>query len=233
MSTPNAAIQWVKNGRIDIAVHQLRDDSGPALLVLHGLGESTQSRLDLVPSEWAGPVWGVDFTGHGQSGIPSGGGYTCEVLVADADRAVAEIGPCTVVGRGLGAYVGLLLAGARPQSILGVVLDDGPGLAGGGSDVLTPGGAVPADLLDDAAATRKTPDPFALFELSRDVRPSDYAVNFARYALESSPLEQPVAVAARVRPPWLVAVVDQPGVYEADAATALQRMHRERIALEG
>ena len=53
--------------------------------------------------------------------------------MADADAALAHLGPATVYGRGLGAYVALLIAGARPDLVRGAVLDDGPGLVGGGS----------------------------------------------------------------------------------------------------
>ncbi len=56
-------------------------------------------------------------TGHGASTVPVGGGYFCELLMADVDAALAHLGPATVYGRGLGAYVALLIAG----SIVGLV----------------------------------------------------------------------------------------------------------------
>ena len=59
---------------------------------------------------------------------------------------------------------------------------------------------------------RTRPIPYALFELSRDLRPPDYATLFVRMAVESSGLDEPIAVAAVVRPPWLAAVVDELGV---------------------
>ncbi len=43
-----------------------------------------------------------------------------------------------------------------------------------------------------------TPDPYALVELGRDLRPPDYAALFVRLALAGSDLEEPIAVAARV-----------------------------------
>ena len=36
---------------------------------------------------WPGPVYGLDFTGHGASTVPVGGGYSAEMLLADADTA--------------------------------------------------------------------------------------------------------------------------------------------------
>jgi pimeloyl-ACP methyl ester carboxylesterase len=77
-------------------------------------------------------VFGLDFTGHGRSTAPVGGGYTSEILVGDVDAALEALGQVTILGRGLGAYVGLLIAAARPAQVVGVVLSDGPGLVGGG-----------------------------------------------------------------------------------------------------
>ena len=44
---------------------------------------------------WPGAVWGLDFTGHGASTVPVGGGYSAELLMGDADAALAELGPAT------------------------------------------------------------------------------------------------------------------------------------------
>ena len=117
----------------NLALHELRGGDGRPLLLLHGLGERTPASG---PATWPtgpGPVWGLDFTGHGDSTCPSGGGYTCEVLMGDADAALADLGPATIFGRGLGAYVGLLIAGARPSMVRGADPLRRPGLAGGGT----------------------------------------------------------------------------------------------------
>jgi pimeloyl-ACP methyl ester carboxylesterase len=162
-------------------------------------------------------VYGLDFVGHGCSTIPSGGGYTAEVLMADVDAALRELGPCTVLGRGLGAYIALLGAGARPEMVRGAILADGPGLIGGGIRPASPM-VVPLD-----PALPAPPDPLALAELSRDVRPPDYAAEFVRMALDGSGLDQPIAVAAIVRPEWLAGVVGEFGVVELPLAAALRR----------
>lgn len=52
--------------------------------------------------------------------------------------------------------------------------------------------------------------PYALLELSNDLRPPDYATTFARRAATLSGLD--MAVAAVVRPSWLAAVAQEPGV---------------------
>ena len=96
------------------------------------LADRTPAEVPEDAAAWPGPVHGLDFTGHGGSTVPAGGGYTAEILMADADAALAHLGPCTVLGRGLGAYIALMIAGARPDLVRGAVLDDGAGLAGGG-----------------------------------------------------------------------------------------------------
>ncbi len=72
-----------------------------------------------------------------------------------------------------------------------------------------------------ADAPEGAPDLFALAELARDVRPPDYAANFARQTMSLSPLEVPITVCAIARPDWMVAVLDQLGVQEATLADAM------------
>jgi pimeloyl-ACP methyl ester carboxylesterase len=217
----------IRHGRIDLALHRLRDATpdvaGTAthpLLLLHGLGERTPDRAPQWLERWPGEIWGFDFTGHGASTVPVGGGYTAEILAADADMVLEHLGAATVLGRGLGAWVALLLAGARPALVRGVILDDGPGLIGGG---IQPGSPFVSDV-PDSAVTGAAPDPFALIELARDVRPPDYAAVFVRFILEGSELAEPIVVSAVSRPEWLAAVAAEPGVVEMPAGEALSRM---------
>ena len=205
--------RMIRNARIDLALHELRPASGDGhpLLLLHGLGE--QSRPD-VPEEldgWPGGVWALDFSGHGRSSVPAGGGYTCELLMSDADAALAILGPLTIYGRGLGGYVGLLVLGARASEVRGLIIDDGPGLRGGGSE---PGSQSIEGVGVGAAFANPTPDPFALLELASDIRPPDYAARFVRLAVEGSSLETVVAVVAIDRPSWLAGLLGEYGVVE-------------------
>ncbi|MFM7045335.1 MAG: alpha/beta fold hydrolase [Ilumatobacteraceae bacterium] len=200
--------------RVRLALHTLRAGEGRPLLLLHGLGEESPAIVPEACGEWAGPVHALDFTGHGASTVPVGGGYSAEILMADADAALARLGACTVVGRGIGAYVALLIAGARPSLVRGAVLCDGPGLWGGASGPTSASFPV-------LHQPRRTPDPYALLELSRDLRPRDYAALFARLAIEHSGLDEPISVAATVRPPWLESVVSEVGVVERPLASAL------------
>jgi hypothetical protein len=207
----------LRHNKVELALHPLRSGDGRALLVLHGLGEASPAEAPPQFDTWPGPVWALDFTGHGASSVPRGGGYTAEVLMGDADVALSHLGEATVYGRGLGAYVALLLAGARPTLVKGAVLDDGPGLAGGGPAPVSP---VLLRLGDDLPVP---PDPFALAELSHDVRPPDYAATFVRQAVHFGELDPCIAVAARVRPTWLAEVVGEYGVVEEPVAAALAR----------
>lgn len=229
MSTPasaaaGSATTMLTHVKVQLALHELRAGSGRPLLLLHGLGEHTPPAAPAFAESWPGPVFGLDLTGHGGSSRAPGGGYTAEIVMADADAALAHLGPATVVGRGLGAYVALLIAGARPELVVGAVLCDGPGLNGGGPAPHSPSVIAPTpDAVTRALADPTLPDPFAMVELARDVRPDDYATTYARQALQFSGLDAPIAIAAVVRPPWLAAVAAEPGVVAEPLGEALAR----------
>lgn len=199
------SITHLQHNRVSLALHRVRDGEGRPLLLLHGLGEDARnmSRLDV---NWNGPVWALDFTGHGESTVPRGGGYSAEILMADVDIVLRHLGEATILGRGLGGYVAFLIAGARPQLVKGAVIIDGPGLAGGAIQVTS------SSEISIAARTGQAPDPWALIELSRDARPPNYAVTFVRLATTGSSLEEPIAVACKVNPPWVEAISAEPGV---------------------
>ena len=123
----------LRHGKVELALHHLRDTGdGPTattrpLLILHGLGEASPTSVPTWADTWPGPVAALDFTGHGASTIPRGGGYTAELLLGDADAALAALTgddssrSITVLGRGLGAYIALQLAGARAAQVHGAV----------------------------------------------------------------------------------------------------------------
>ena len=243
---------WLRHVHNDLALHRLREgaEGTRPLLLLHGLGERTPETVPPAAAAWPGPVWGLDFTGHGASSRPKSGGYTAEVLLGDVDHALqvlAADGPVTILGRGLGAYVGLLAAGARAELVAGAILTDGPGLAGGGPSQHSPSiihvpklgvetvlesdpvagrpllAQEPGSVGPDRAEERGAPDPYALAELAVDVRPADYATTYARLAVEYSPANQPIALATVARHPWIDAVAELPGVVRERVGDALAR----------
>ena len=193
-----SAARRLTHGRVELALWCLREGSSShrPLLLLHELGGRAPERAPAEVAGWPGPVWALDFTGHGASTVPAGGGYTAEILMADADAALAALGEVTLAGWGLGAYVGLLIAGARGSLVKGSVLADGSGLEGGGPL----GGTM---LMRPAFEPGGVPDPFAVHELENDARPPGYARLFARQAVHLSGVADPIAVAAQARPPWL------------------------------
>lgn len=228
MNSNAASVSTVmlRHNRIDLALHLLRpepldaDDPGRPLLLLHGLGDRSPDAVPSWVADWPGSVAALDFTGHGESTCPASGGYSPETLMADVDHALAHLTDhddersITVLGRGLGAYVALQIAGARASQVHGVILVDGPGLAGGPTG---PSSQAVFSLQTDGS----TPDPYALVELGRDLRPGDYAVSFVNLANAGAPVANPITVASSFHPKWLAAVADQPGVVEAGIADAL------------
>lgn len=209
--------QTLIHAKIRLALHPLEDRPGPRLLLLHGLGQRSPKQTPNEIRDWPGSVFALDFTGHGASTIPRGGGYTAELLMGDADAALEKIGPATLLGRGLGGYVAAMLAGARAQLVRGAIVCDGPGLAGGGTEPGKSTGPIVAD------STDRAPDPFALLELATDLRPPDYASTFARQALAGSTATPPVTVCALERPEWLTAWLGSPAATPGTLADALRR----------
>ncbi len=174
----------IRAGRHELVLHTLQEKSGDALLLLHALwGSNRDWSTDASP--WPGPVFALDFSGHGESQWVKGGGYYPELFAADADAALSEIGACHLLGAGIGAYVALLLAGARPDDVRGAVLTAGRGLAGQGpvpdfDDMVRRSDGA----LEAFAAPRDAPtatDPMVAM-VETDVRPLDYACAFGRRA---------------------------------------------------
>jgi pimeloyl-ACP methyl ester carboxylesterase len=181
VSEPQALLR----GRVRLALHPLRAGSAPRLLRLHALYASA-SRLAASPVDWPGATFALDFCGHGASGWVVGGAYTPELLAGDADAALARVGPACLAGEGIGAYVALLLAGARPELVPAALLLPGPGLEGGGP---LPDFSGRPELVWAAQASRPRQRGGAMGEadplvcaLESDARPVDYAEVFAARA---------------------------------------------------
>ncbi len=234
----------ITHGRITLELHELAKRSGPTLLLLHALGGSSEDWGE-TPATWAGSVFALDFCGHGRSDWLAGGAYYPELLLGDADAALAAVGDAAVAGAGLGAYLALLLAGARPELVHGALLLPGCGLAGGGpqpdfdrevSPLLISGeqGSAPRTSSasrtwppvdsrpsNDAPSTSPSCDPL-VHALDLIVRPVDYAETFARAARALMLVED-----GEPRPPWWAAARLSPA---AEALTADLQCAFSRLA---
>jgi pimeloyl-ACP methyl ester carboxylesterase len=203
----------IEHGRITLELHELARREGPALLLLHALFGSSPD-WQVAPDAWPGPVYALDFCGHGRSDWLPGAAYYPELLLADADVALARIGRAAVAGAGLGAYVALLLAGARAPSVPAALLLPGAGLEGGGAlpdfdvrfrSLRTVGDGRGQHLYDPMVRT-----------LEFDVRPIDYASAFAVAAQRLLLAED-----GAPRPPWWEAARRSPSA--ESVTTDLQR----------
>jgi pimeloyl-ACP methyl ester carboxylesterase len=187
----------LKHGHIILELHQLRSAEGLPLLLLHQLRGSSADWGGA--PQWRGPVFALDFCGHGGSAWLAGGGYYPELLAGDADAALGHLGHAAVAGSGLGAYVALMLAAARPASVPAALLLPGAGLDGAGA---MPDYEAPFPVVDAVAAARAGDglDPFVEL-LEYFVRPREYAHDLASAA-------QRILLAddGAERPPWWVAL---------------------------
>ena len=88
---------------VELALHRLREGHGRPLLVLHGLGEHTPAEAPRHLAAWPGPIWGLDFTGHGESTLPAGGGWppapgpACRAASCRSARRENRAGPAHAV----------------------------------------------------------------------------------------------------------------------------------------
>ena len=206
----------LKHCHIELELHELQSGDGLPLLLLHELRSSSAewSRT----WAWPGPVYALDFSGHGASDWMKGGGYYPELLAGDADAALAHLGSAAVAGAGVGAYVALMLAGARSASVPAVLLLSGAGLEGAG-----PVPEYEAPFPEIEAITKSgagSCDPLVAI-LDYFVRPREYAYDLAFAAQRIL-----VAEDGSERPPWWNAVrsCGNAEVASTDLRAALARL---------
>jgi pimeloyl-ACP methyl ester carboxylesterase len=180
--------EFLPHGRVALALHTLQHGPGPRLLLLHPLRGSSAEWGEATPA-WPGEVFALDFSGHGESDWLPGRGYAPEVYVAEADMAIARLESpraLYLAGAGIGAYVALLLAGARADRIRATLLLPGAGLRGGGAHPGEVDAQADADWRHEVSAAARlpgepSPDPLVR-RCTRDVRPRYYVEAFARGA---------------------------------------------------
>jgi pimeloyl-ACP methyl ester carboxylesterase len=198
----------LSHSRGSVALHELASGSGPTLLCLHAVGGSSADFRDVA---WPGRVLALDFVGHGASSRLRGRAYLPEVIALDADTALMHAGTACVFGAGVGAYVALMLAGARPSRIPAALLVPGAGLDGGGELPDFAGEHDSFERWHDFAPELPGCDP-GVRRLERDIRPRDYARDFALGARRLLLVED-----GELRPPWWQAVREAPAVVQAPA----------------
>lgn len=101
--------------------------SGPPLLLLHALGETSADWDVVLPTlEQSFTVYAVDLRGHGRSGRP--GAYSLELMRDDVLALLDALGlpVVDVVGHSLGGFVAHLVAQHSPARVRRLVLEDVP-----------------------------------------------------------------------------------------------------------
>lgn len=209
-------MKHIKHLSRSLALHTLADGDGTPLLLLHAAAGSSRD-WPIDEMVWPGPIYALDFSGHGDSDRLVGGGYLPELYAADADHALAQFDEVALAGAGLGAFVALLLAGARPDQVRAVLLLPGEGLMGGGA---SPEANIDFAPVDDQLSPLRDEDPLSRM-VEKLVRPPEYSAAFgvaARAVL--------LAEDASPRPPWWEVLRDLPNVTRTstDYATALSAL---------
>ncbi len=112
-----------------LAVHEYGDQSGPVLVVLHGITDSGECWADLV--DRLGSTYRIvapDALGHGSSER-----FTADELASDhppeamyeaAAAVLREVGPALVLGHSMGGRTAAALAAREPTLVRAVVLED-------------------------------------------------------------------------------------------------------------
>jgi abhydrolase domain-containing protein 6 len=101
--------------------------TGPAVLLLHGLGGSADSMAPLVPPllDLAPRLVLLELPGHGRSPAPMSGPLSAkeygDVVASVVDRMYVDYGKVAIVGSSLGGALALHAAHARPEKVAGVV----------------------------------------------------------------------------------------------------------------
>lgn len=208
----------LRHGRARLALHRLRAAAGTPLLLLHELAASAAMWQETT-LEWSGPMYALDFCGHGHSTAIAGGAYTPELLAGDADAALAHIGGGVVAGAGIGAYAALLLSAGRADDVAACLLLPGRGLTGGGAapdfrkpkvEFMTTAQRMAAGGCDPMVAI-----------LEHDIRPPEYVARFAGSARRIVLCEDGAS-----RPPWWQALRNLPNaaVERGDRNQCLRRL---------
>ena len=112
---------------VEIAYEVTGPAAGPAVVLLHGLGEGAASWDPVVPALAARHrVHALDLRGHGASSWPRR--YSFEAMRDDVATLIDALGlgEVILVGHSMGGVVAYLLALGRPDLVAALVVEDVP-----------------------------------------------------------------------------------------------------------
>lgn len=137
----DSATASVVSGDVEIAVYEAApaEDAAGTLVLIHGF--ASDHATNWIGPGWIGPMTGAgfrvlapDMRGHGASTKPhAADAYGLSLMAGDVARVIetrAGGGPVAVMGYSMGAFIGAVLAAARPGMVARLVL------AGVGENVL-------------------------------------------------------------------------------------------------
>ena len=111
-------------------IHYLEAGQGPVLILVHGLGSSSEVWRDALPHlSRAYRVIALDLPGYGKSDKPRIE-YSIEYYVAALNAFIGSLGAgkVTLVGNSMGGWIAALTAADNPQSVSHLILVDSAGL---------------------------------------------------------------------------------------------------------
>lgn len=128
MTSAPTTFSTTVDGGITIVADRLGDPSAPAVVFLHGGGQTRRSwgRAAAAVAARGWQAVTVDFRGHGESDWSADGDYRVTTFAGDVLGVLAEL-PArpVVVGASLGGFTAMLLAGElAPGTVRAVVLVD-------------------------------------------------------------------------------------------------------------
>lgn len=120
-------LQMADLGDVRLAYRVCGEASAPPLVLLHGLGENG-STWDRTAAALAAThrVYALDLRGHGASDRAAS--YSFELMCEDVVRLLDVLGleQVGLIGQSMGATVAYLLAGAYPERVRELVLEEPP-----------------------------------------------------------------------------------------------------------
>lgn len=148
----------------------------PPVVCVHGYTSSAQAFNALARHlQDRFHVIAPDVRGHGESAWSSPGAYQYRDQVADVEELVDRLGlaPFTLIGTSMGGIIAMAYAGAHPERLVRLVINDiGPDAEGGSQRITQQVGSRPEEFatLDDAMTYRRQMSPIVASRSEADQR---------------------------------------------------------------